>query len=306
MYKQRMRKGYGMTLMLLAASLVFAGCGAAPTSQSEPAKDDAKQATTQDGAERKAQPKEIAFNPPKLEDAPKGELGEAIQLGHKIITETKATVPNNVGNNLSCISCHADGGTNKIASPLVGVTAAHPQYRDREGKVITMEDRINECFRRSMNGKPLEAGSKEMTAMISYLTYISQGIPTGADMPWRGKSKVSLDGITPDKANGKKLYQQSCLACHGANGEGTGPATGPAVWGKDSFNDGAGLARISQMTGYIQKNMPKVEMGGVKPGELSKQQAADLAAYLLSQERPEFAGKKNDWPKGNKPKDVKY
>jgi thiosulfate dehydrogenase len=52
--------------------------------------------------------------------------------------------------------------------------------------------------------------------------------------------------------------------------------------------------------------MPKAEMGGIKPGELSKQQAADLAAYLLAQERPEFAGKKNDWPKGNKPKDVKY
>ncbi|MCP1356613.1 c-type cytochrome [Aneurinibacillus migulanus] len=295
--KEKKKRKYGVFPMLVTASLVFAGCGTATTSQSEPAKN---------AAEQTPATKEIAFNPPKLEDAPKGELGEAIQLGYKMVTDTKATVPQNVGNNLSCISCHADGGTNKIASPLVGVTAVHPQYRDREGKVITMEDRINECFKRSMNGKPLEAGSKEMTAMIAYLTYISEGIPTGADIPWRGKSKVSLEGITPDKANGEKLYKQSCLACHGADGSGTGPASGPAVWGEHSFNDGAGLARISQMTGYIQKNMPKAEMGGVKPGELSKQQAADLAAYLLAQERPEFTGKKNDWPKGNKPKDVKY
>ena len=75
--------------MLVAASLVFAGCGTATTSQSEPAKN----ATEQTPAT-----KEIAFNPPKLEDAPKGELGEAIQLGYKMVTDTKATVPQHVGN----------------------------------------------------------------------------------------------------------------------------------------------------------------------------------------------------------------
>nr|WP_302053244.1 c-type cytochrome [Bacillus sp. FJAT-29790] len=107
-------------------------------------------------------------------------------------------------------------------------------------------------------------------------------------------------------ANGEALYKQSCMACHGENGAGTGATTGPALWGADSFNIGAGMARMGTAAGYIKRNMPLGEVGGIKQGELTDQQAADLAAYILSHDRPDFPGKENDWPNEDAPDDAAY
>ena len=38
--------------------------------------------------------------------------------------------------------------------------------------------------------------------------------------------------------------------------------------------------------------------------ELSDQEAADLAAFILSHERPEWKGHEKDWPKGGRPTDI--
>ena len=117
-------------------------------------------------------------------------------------------------------------------------------------------------------------------------------------MPWRHQN--SMENVpVPDVDNGEKLYQASCLACHAADGGGTGSNSGPAVWGEGSFNDGAGLARMTKMAGYLQNNMPK----GAE-NTLSDQEASDLAAFILSQDRPEWEGHEQDWPKGNRPPDA--
>lgn len=242
---------------------------------------------------------------PSLDKVPQGPLGEAIQLGHKLMIETNTMLPQNVGNKLSCSSCHGNAGLDNT-SPLIGVTAVFPQYIPRSGKVLTIEDRINGCFLRSMNGKPLDVNSKEMKAMTAYLTYISEGVPTGIkERPWVVKNYIK-DRPAPDTANGEKLYKQSCAQCHGVDGAGTGPTTGPALWGKDSFNIGAGMARIGTMSGFIKRNMPLGQMGGIKQGDLTDQEAVDLAAYILSHDRPDFAPKANDWPNGDAPDDVPY
>ena len=95
------------------------------------------------------------------------------------------------------------------------------------------------------------------------------------------------------------MYQQSCIACHAGDGSGTGSNSGPALWGEGSFNDGAGLARVTKMAGYIQNNMP---FGAEKT--LGDQEASDLAAYILSQDRPEWKNHNKDWPNGGRPKDI--
>src|SRR5699024_5347601 len=79
-------------------------------------------------------------------------MTEAIQYGEEIFNETNTVMSDYVGNELSCQSCHADGGLSKSSS-LVGVTTDYPQYRPREGIVFTLEDRINGCMVRSMNGE---------------------------------------------------------------------------------------------------------------------------------------------------------
>lgn len=240
----------------------------------------------------------IEFNPPSMEDVPDGPLGESIKYGYDLMMETNTLADEYVGNNLSCGSCHANGGTVKDEAPMIGLTAVYPEYRPREGEVYILEDRINGCMIRSMNGKMIPEDSKEMRAMIAYLHYMSEGVPSGADIPWRA-AKEPKQFPVPSIEDGEKVYAQSCAACHAADGGGTGTNTGPAVWGENSFNDGAGMSRLTKMAGYVQKNMPKGQ-----GGTLTDQQAIDVAAYILSHDRPEFTGHEGDWPKGGRPEDI--
>jgi thiosulfate dehydrogenase len=295
MMLSKMKKGY--LLALLSLVLIPAGCSSDQTTAK--AKPQSKETASVKQTAMKT------YEPPSMDKVPNGPLGDSIKLGFKILNETKTVLPNNVGNNLSCSSCHGTAGTD-TTSPLTGVTAVYPAYNPRSGKVLTIEDRINGCFKRSMNGKPLEASSDAMRGMVAYLNYISTDVPVGTkERPWVVKN--SLQNVPKvDLANGEKLYQQSCSSCHGADGAGTGATTGPALWGSNSFNIGAGMGRISTAAGYIQRNMPLTEMGGIKKGGLTDQQAADLAGFILSKERPDFAEKANDWPLGGAPADVPY
>ncbi|MBE3596448.1 MAG: c-type cytochrome [Hydrogenibacillus sp.] len=255
-----------------------------------------------------AQAPEIQKPKPDLSNVPDGPEGEAIKYGYELMNKTNTLLPDYVGNRLSCSSCHANGGMDDT-SPYLGVAAVFPQYIARSGKVITLEDRINGCFMRSMNGKPLPYNSDEMRAMVAYLTFISEGVPVGIkERPWIQKNRIDAyrNMAEPNLAEGEQLYQQACAACHGQNGEGTGPTTGPALWGPDSFNVGAGIARIGTMAGYIKRNMPLGEMGGIKQGGLTEEQAVNLAAYILSHDRPDFEPKVKDWPNGDAPDDAAY
>lgn len=250
-----------------------------------------------------------AHNPPSLDDVPEGPLGEAILRGYELVNNTSEVLRSEAVsveagekrvNELSCTSCHAGAGTEENTSSMVGVSAVYPMYIPRSGQIVTLEERINGCMVRSMAGEKFADGDEDMDAMVAYLTYISEGIPVemNADLPWRHTNNMD-DVPTPSVADGEELYAQSCIACHADDGSGTGANTGPALWGDGSFNDGAGIARMSKMAGYIQNNMP---IGG--ENTLSDQEAADLSAYILSQDRQEFAHHDKDWPDGKRPTDL--
>ena len=150
---------------------------------------------------------------------------------------------------------------------MVGMTAVYPEYISRPNQIVTIEERINGCMVRSMNGEPFAEDDEDLDAMVTYLQYISEGIPVNAELPWR-KTNIMEDVPIPDVAAGEEMFQQSCIACHAQDGAGTGSNTGPALWGEGSFNDGAGLA-----------------------------------AFILSQDRPEFERLDSDWPGGGRPSD---
>lgn len=242
--------------------------------------------------------KKVEFEVPSMDKVPDGPLGESIKYGEKLMNETDTALDDYVGNGLSCASCHANGGTVQTASPFVGIAANYPDYRPREAQVFTLADRVNGCMVRSMNGKELAYDSKEMQSMVAYIDYLSTGYTIGEDLPWTaGKSAKQFP--EPNVDDGEKIYTSSCIACHAKDGGGTGPTTGPAVWGKDSFNDGAGMARLTKMANYVQKNMPKGQ-----GGTLSDQDAINVSAYILTHDRPEWKGHKTDWPKGGRPGDI--
>jgi thiosulfate dehydrogenase len=248
-------------------------------------------------------PAPVALQPPAASSIPDGELGSAIRLGQSIITDTQARVKGNVGNGLICVSCHLDEGRTAFAAPLVGLTGMFPEYRARRGSVESLEERINDCFLRSMNGKPLPQSSTEMVALLAYIAWLSQGVPTGTEVIGRGFREISPPS-TPDAGRGKALYAQKCAACHGANGQGTRGAGSafvfPPLWGPQSFNTGAGMARVSVAAAFVQAKMP---LGSA--GTLTDQQAYDIAAYFTAQPRPIFAANAKDWPKGARPADAR-
>jgi thiosulfate dehydrogenase len=226
---------------------------------------------------------------------PDGPMGASVRRGRAILLATRDSLPRNVGNGLACTNCHLDAGRRETGS-WIGVHARYPQYRARSNIVETVEYRINDCLRRSMNGTVLDSDDPAMRDIIAYFAFLSRGVPVGpparpGPIPWQQMKR--------DTAAGAGVFATSCARCHGANGEGT--AVGPPVWGPRSYNIGAGMARVFTAATFIRKNMPFDQ-----PGTLTDQQALDVAAYLNGRQRPDFKGKERDWPAGGAPPDVAY
>lgn len=251
------------------------------------------------------------FETPRLADMLKEAHAEQLVRGMRLNLETKDLLPGHVGDQLNCSSCHLNAGTVADGSPYVGVSAFFPSYGARAGKVITLEDRINGCFRRSMNGKPLPKDSPDMQAMVAYFDWMKRETKPEDKVAGRGIGKIDRS-IKPDPENGKRIYAEQCAVCHGENGEGLRNAAGkmvyPPLWGDESFNIGAGMARTYTAAAFVKRNMP-IGFHGKFPlgqGGLSDQEAVDVAEYFSHQPRPDFPDKVKDWPKDPKPADARY
>ncbi|MBS0149646.1 MAG: c-type cytochrome [Nitrospira sp.] len=238
------------------------------------------------------------FAPPSPESIPGDLRGEQIRLGYEMVVNTQVYGKRYIGNALNCTNCHLDGGLNPNAASFVGISTLYPRYRERAGRQMTLADRINECFERSMNGTPLPPDSVKLTGIVAYIEWLSKTLPAGSTVPWRGIPRLTSTH-QPDAVNGKKVFEKKCVFCHGSDGQGTRAA--PPVWGPHSYNIGAGMARVSVAAGFIKANMPRGWGWTVTDDE-----ALDTAAYINTQPRPDFPDKIHDWPKGGKPADVPY
>jgi thiosulfate dehydrogenase len=257
----------------------------------------ASAASSAQTAAKSAQPRTVAFRVPDESEITDTAFLRSVRRGRSLMVATRDSLPRHVGNALRCTSCHMGDGLKENAMPFVGVYAQFPQYRSRSGKVIEMEDRINDCFERSMNGRPLPRDGRDMIDMIAYMSFLSYGVPVGARV--QGQGIPRLQPLEGDSARGAQVYAANCVVCHGANGEGTVAA--PPVWGPQSYNIGAGMARLRTAAAFIKQAMPFD-----RPGSLTDQQAFDVAAYVNAHPRPDLRGKEKDWPYGDPPPDVAY
>jgi thiosulfate dehydrogenase len=66
------------------------------------------------------------------------------------------------------------------------------------------------------------------------------------------------------------------------------------LWGAGSFNDGAGMARIITFANFIHFNMPHGT--DYLDTRLRIEEAWDIAAFVLSQQRPTRASFAHDFP----------
>lgn len=232
---------------------------------------------------------------------PEGVLGEYVKLGEEIMntTSTHPLSKDLVGNSLTCTSCHLNAGKTKNLGTFIGTSVVFPAYSKREKTIQTLEDRINNCFMRSMGGtRPLN-GTKLSLAMAAYISWLSEGIPQKMNTKkpvnhyyaniWPSKeTKKLVEAATHQNyLRGKKLYDEKCLVCHQANGEGIKDAF-PPVWGTNSYNSGAGLAKPDNLAVWTMYNMPQ----GAE-GTLNAQDAVDISIYIDAQERDDFDLKKH-------------
>ncbi|OGW65559.1 MAG: hypothetical protein A3H49_13075 [Nitrospirae bacterium RIFCSPLOWO2_02_FULL_62_14] len=263
---------------------LFAGCAAVET-------DDHELSSASPTAE-------IIFAPLDPDAIPATAEGGLIRFGHRLVTDTRNQARAYVGNELNCANCHLDAGRRLGAAPFVGLTMLYPEYRARNNRMNTLEDRLDDCFERSMNGRPLPRGGREQRALVAYITWLSQGVSKEAARSWRGFHRIALTH-RPDPLKGKALFAERCSGCHGEDGQGM--VTGPPVWGPGSYNIAAGMARVSLAASFIKASMP---LG--QGGTLTDDEAHDLAAFINSQPRPDFARKAGDWPQGGRPADAPY
>lgn len=203
------------------------------------------------------------------------------------------------GNRLSCKNCHLNSGTKPYSAPLIGVTQRFPQFRGRENKIGTIEERINGCMERSMNGRVLPIDSKEMTAFVSYLKWLSRFAPPDGNVGGMGFVKINIPNRAVDLRKGKQVFIKNCIVCHTANGNGLMSPDGhtyiyPPLWGNDSYNNGAGMTRVITAARFIKANMP---FGATYNSPiLTDEDAYDVAGYINQQERPKKSNPEKDFP----------
>jgi thiosulfate dehydrogenase len=172
-----------------------------------------------------------------------------------------------------------------------------------------MEDifkRVNDCFERSLNGQPLDTNSREMLAIRSYIEFLGSNVVKGEKAAGSGLKELAFLDRAADPIKGKEVYASKCQSCHMPNGEGIlkeekNEYLYPPLWGEASYNDAAGLFRLSNFAKYAKYNMP---LGATHENpQLTDEEAWDLAAFVNSQNRP-HKDVPLDWPdKSKKPVD---
>lgn len=288
-----------LLLLILFFSLFITGAGWLKEGDSQ------TQALYADFEKKAALQNEIAsfWKPAEISSVTDSIQKKELEYGKELIAHTsKYLGPNGLikqsTNGMNCNNCHLDAGTKPWGNNYGSVNSMYPKMRARSGQIEDISKRINDCLQRSLNGQPLEKEEKEMKAMIAYINYLGSNVPKNQEAKAAGIYNLDYLNRAADPVKGKILYASKCASCHQSNGQGVMAAdkreyTYPPLWGEHSYNQGAGLYRISRFAGYIKYNMP-LGADYANP-QLSDEEAWDIAAYVETQPRPTKDFSK-DWP----------
>ena len=254
-------------------------------------------------------------------------LSKEIRWGYRIFTNTPGEARRFAPGGGSCNNCHLNAGQREKALPLVNVAGLFPEYNRRAGRLISLGDRIVDCFLRSENatariqmhgdkdGNVVQEDpdelpsptSREVLALSAFLTWLSRGAEVGKIPSWRGQNTIPTSALIPvnklDQRKGETIFTERCTSCHGVDGQGVtvGDKRPGPLWGPDSWNDGAGAARVYTLAGIIRYTMPYLD-----PGNLTDADAQNLAAFINSKPRPSYPFKDQDYLTEPLPPDSVY
>lgn len=221
--------------------------------------------------------------------------GKLIMYGRELISNTAhylgpdGTVAK-ITNGMNCQNCHIDAGTVPFGNNFGKVYSTYPQFRARNNGMQNIYDRVNDCLERSLNGLPMDSSTHEMNAIYAYIKWLGSGTPKGNAKGGTSIMKLKYLDVAADPVAGNQVYTSKCQSCHGNDGQGQPDivaGTGyiyPPLWGGHSYNDGAGLYRLSSFAGFVKNNMPF----GTEyhSPNLNDEEAWDVAAFVNRQPRP--------------------
>ena len=251
------------------------------------------------------------FDKNKIWEAPAAMLAETdhharlIAYGRDLVARTQdyfgeqgLVRPSSI-NGMKCQNCHLQAGTKPFGNNYFAVESTYPQMRARSGALETIPERVNDCFQRSLNGQAIDTTSREMKAIEAYLEWLGTGVPKGEKPKGTGLMEVPFLDRAADPMRGQVVFVAKCASCHGIDGQGLqmpdSPRRYPPLWGEKSYNQAAGLFRISRFAGYVKANMPFG--ASYQSPQLTDEESWDVAAFVNSQPRPKNPFLQTDWPK---------
>ncbi len=161
-----------------------------------------------------------AWDIPDPDALPDDAYGRTVRRGRDLIARTSSLIgpdapdpaKRHAGNGLDCQSCHIQAGTQQFGIPLAGIWGVFPQYIGRENEVRTLEERVNGCMERSMNGRPLPVDGPEMKSILTYIRHISAPERVGQSLIGRGTPALPLPDRAADPVRGQAIYAETCAA----------------------------------------------------------------------------------------------
>ena len=219
---------------------------------------------------------------------------DLIRYGRDLVTSTSryfgpkgSIVP--ITNGMDCGNCHMEAGTKLYTNNFLGVAYTYPKFRERSGRVESIEFRVNECMQRSLDGKAIDSNSREMKALVAYIKWTGKNVKEYGNMEVTRTNELPFLNRAADPTKGKNIYDAKCSSCHGMNGEGVSGfgATAyryPPLWGDNSYAVSAGMYRLTKLASFVKNNMP---LGAAYASpQLKDEEAWDVAAYINSQPHP--------------------
>ncbi|HEV3325642.1 MAG TPA: c-type cytochrome [Puia sp.] len=221
---------------------------------------------------------------------PHDKFGEAVRYGLALMDNTAYYIgPDGINgqytrNKMNCTNCHQDAGTKPFSFNLLLSHASYPQYRAREGKVLDLAERVNNCVMHPHNGRPLPLDSREMIGLLSYLKWINSYATGKKTFKGARNLELSFPSVAADPQRGRDIYIGNCARCHGSDGAGkmrddNVTYTYPPLWGLNAYQPGSSMHRIIKAAQWIKANMPYDKSAYGKPF-LTDAEALDVAAFI--------------------------